>query len=139
MKDLKYQAWLPEPEVMLQITKLELNGEIRFEGDPIGGIEERVVAVSGYETENLKEWVYKGDPIMRKYTGARDRECNEIYQKDIIENPLLGKGVVEWSDENYCWVIKWRPKSIDSFETLLPVKIHLHKVIGNWFQNYRDL
>lgn len=118
-REIKFRAWNEPTKEMFIVEGLDLKWN-----------QPRCLENFG---ENFKE--DKDSTVIMQYTGAKDENDKEIYERDLVECNYCHKeyGEVYWNDDMLRYDLKWSDKdcgnarhtSIDNWS----------KVVGNIYQN----
>lgn len=138
MKEIQFRAWDKKNKKMYYGYEPDRPNMIDFDGnlcitgagnrDEYGGPTDYI---SGCDQENY---------ILMRYTGQKDKEGNEIYEDDIVENydfinAPFRFGIITFENDLGCWKIK----SLDTQEVILVyldfISSKRCKVIGNRWAN----
>ncbi|EGQ0541183.1 hypothetical protein I2A86_001913 [Staphylococcus aureus] len=117
---LKFKAWDKDKKVMSIIDEIDFNSGY-------------ILISTGYKSfDEVK---------LLQYTGLKDKNNTEIYEGDIVEfkyphdKTFKEIGIITFSAEKACFVIKMIRHTIQEFELYRGVANSYLKVIGNKFEN----
>ncbi|MHB8096083.1 MAG: YopX family protein [Erysipelotrichaceae bacterium] len=129
MREIKFRAW--DGEKMLTVINLPCDS---FNGifSDVGTIVERPCCLEN-DSVNIH---FKGIEIMQ-YTGLKDKNGKEIYEKDIVkaDNFTLDKYHIEFIDGGYCLTHKKLEGYTIDINMMYPSTGCKIEVIGNIYEN----
>ena len=141
MRDIKFRAWLLKENKMVIVDTISNN-------KGYGGALEIIIDNPLFDTTK-KKWEDENRPcdsylnhsiqvhkdrangddfILMQYTGLKDKNGAEIYERDIINSIYFKNGIVEMWD--FMWVCNSN-ESLHTFRTAT----HSFEVIGNIYEN----
>lgn len=133
---------LRDTKLFWKVRAYDRASNLFFYHVPIGTLQGKFAATISPQVVKVKEWVdVIGDNVeMSRYTGTTDKDGNDIFEGDIVEQFIQNEygsfqktvGIVEWATGNpwgYC---------IKSDATVLlgtPREVLPPRIIGNMYQN----
>ncbi len=126
MREIKFRAWDTEKKEMYKPIHEAYKGNlfelvVGFGGD-----------LSANTMDGLQhESIWPNRFILMQYTGLKDKNGKEIYQKDIGITMGGMKGTIEWHNERAMWIFH----DENNFNSPLYEYIPLMEVIGNIYEN----
>jgi len=126
MRELKFRAWIPSLEIMLEEITLYPYGDIGIESDELSKkLAEKDSRLSiDWDSECIRlidedndlfenvlevmtgdDWIQinSNDCIIMQYVGLFDKNKNDIIEGDVLENPIRLKGHVVYFEGAFYW------------------------------------
>ncbi|MEK6879780.1 MAG: YopX family protein [Nanoarchaeota archaeon] len=108
-REIKFRAWDDCEKKMVVPTEEEL----------------------GYWLDNQNKGIKEFYMVLMQFTGLLDKNGKEIYEGDILERDIHGRGVVKWNEVG--WVC-YAKKDEQNYGNLIGATF-LSGVIGNVYEN----
>jgi uncharacterized phage protein (TIGR01671 family) len=119
MRELKFRAWREDLQIMSSPFKLFDNDEYYLLNGDAMDVE---------------------DAVVMQYTGQKDKNGKEIYERDIIFSSHIEDqkaGPVKWSDIHHAYIINYPRRKGDATDQwqFMHGKEHCYEVIGDIYRS----
>lgn len=114
MREIKFRLWHDSAKLML------------FVGDDHG---------TSHPLDCCKYYMEGQGSHLMQYTGLKDKNGVEIYEGDVIDDLVVGKGVVEYVKKYAGFRINYKNGRCKWFYDFLASEMRVLEVIGNIYEN----